>query len=652
MYQSSYKLYIYFLSVFLRLATTNIHTKYDLIENFLMKKSIDLVVLCVCWKQNDRVQIMKNLNKNYIAVKFFNTDDFFVNLSEEFMFSDNSLALTIHSPFLGIIFDWSCYKNAEFEFPRNYHWNSSYHWLMIMEKRVSYDISKFLNQKKINLTVDSEVILAYQMELNNTWLIYDIYRTAYEPRGELVIEALNYSSFGKWGNRSWKFDKRRNLRNLTLNAVIPINSYGISANKNATYIKGTEEEIMKYLVSSKRDRLGSVQKFSYATMYPITKVLLNMTMKLVTTVSWGFKINNTWDGLVGSLVNGEADFSMCIAAVRTVRMDVIDYSALSIWTFEPCFIIRRRQSSSNSVNIFLRPFNVYVWISLTIVIVLAAGVYYIIFHFESDTPTFTLKTWSDIILLKIGALCQQGSTMSPTKFSNRLIVLLILIFSMVIYQFYSSSIVSELLRPNLVNIDSIKMLDESGLNVGVEDFNILTAVIQAHIDTNPYLNRIINTKVNPKNEYLLPMEGVKKLKKGNYAFYTDPGTSYFLINDIFTEREKCDLSELLVHVPERTGFFIQKRSPYRELIIHASNILLEVGVIKKEHQYWYAKKPRCIDRNRVTEENLVSVELKDITSIFAFLLSGLLVSFIIFTIEIITHRYEIEKKQFVFRVIH
>jgi len=46
------------------------------------------------------------------------------------------------------------------------------------------------------------------------------------------------------------------------------------------------------------------------------------------------------------------------------------------------------------------------------------------------------------------------------------------------YQFYSSSIVSGLLRPAVMKIDSVQKLEESGLDVGVEDFNIINKTIE------------------------------------------------------------------------------------------------------------------------------------------------------------------------------
>lgn len=83
------------------------------------------------------------------------------------------------------------------------------------------------------------------------------------------------------------------------------------------------------------------------------------------------------------------------------------------------------------------------------------------------------------------------------------------------------------------------------------------------------MRKIIDKKIKPNSEYLLAKEGVKKIKNGFYAFYTDPATTYWLINDIFTEREKCDLSELYLNRPEVCAFAVQKKSPYKKLIDYA-----------------------------------------------------------------------------------
>lgn len=54
-------------------------------------------------------------------------------------------------------------------------------------------------------------------------------------------------------------------------------------------------------------------------------------LKIETTNSWGYKVNSKWDGIVGMLMSGEADFSISLNALRSERYDVVDYSAISTW---------------------------------------------------------------------------------------------------------------------------------------------------------------------------------------------------------------------------------------------------------------------------------------------------------------------------------
>lgn len=50
--------------------------------------------------------------------------------------------------------------------------------------------------------------------------------------------------------------------------------------------------------------------------------------------SWGYKINNTWNGVVRMLISGEIDLSIFLAAMRTERYEVVDYLAVSTWKHE------------------------------------------------------------------------------------------------------------------------------------------------------------------------------------------------------------------------------------------------------------------------------------------------------------------------------
>lgn len=70
-----------------------------------------------------------------------------------------------------------------------------------------------------------------------------------------------------------------------------------------------------------------------------------------------------------------------------------------------------------------------------------------------------------------------------------------------------------------------------------------------------------------------------------------------------------------------------------------SVILFETGLMEREHRIYYARKPECVTGKTITEESLVSVEIKDIVSLLAFLLIGFIISFVILILEMIIFRY-------------
>jgi len=56
-------------------------------------------------------------------------------------------------------------------------------------------------------------------------------------------------------------------------------------------------------------------------------------MNIKSTNSWGYKNNGKWDGIVRMVMNGEIDFPIVINAMRTERLEVCDYTAISIWKY-------------------------------------------------------------------------------------------------------------------------------------------------------------------------------------------------------------------------------------------------------------------------------------------------------------------------------
>lgn len=87
--------------------------------------------------------------------------------------------------------------------------------------------------------------------------------------------------------------------------------------------------------------------------------------------------------------------------------------------------------------------------------------------------------------------------------------------------------------------------------------------------TDPLRKKIYETKIAPPNKkpnFVSAYEGVKKMRKGMYAFHTELATGYKNVKDTFFEHEKCGLVEIS-YSPQLISPFhvIPKHSPYKEI---------------------------------------------------------------------------------------
>ncbi|XP_050432665.1 ionotropic receptor 75a-like [Adelges cooleyi] len=481
---------------------------------------------------------------------------------------------------------------------------------MINQHRGINEIDRFVKIKNISLNLDSEVFYAHWE--TDKWQLYDIYRTALSPRGRLIVGIVNETLYGKWGLRSWKYDKRTDLHNLTLNVINVANPYG-RAGLNTSERRLSGRELVNYLKSFEVYNVDTMAKFSYAAFEPLMKIF-NFSVRLRSTNSWGYKLNGSWDGMIKALVQGRADISGT-AAYKTDRLDVIDYTSVTLWLHKPCFTFLHPTGSQDNLTL-LRPFSFTVWCSLVGMLVLSVLTFYLIVkyeHFSSQLKTNSIL--ANVLLINIAAYCQQSFYVQPTKLAGRVIFILVFFFGTLLYQFYSSSIVASLLHQPVKNIDSLEKLANSRFKIGIEDSVNVRLLTKELSMINPTMENILGIKNDSrrlKAEYVLNAEGVAKVKKGGYAFFTDTATSYWFMGKLFSEKEKCELTEISLTKPSRGSMMLRKRSPYKKLFSYGYVKLLETGFVNRELRRWHANKPTCMYNKLKSGDAFTSVKLGDI----------------------------------------
>lgn len=192
--------------------------------------------------------------------------------------------------------------------------------------------------------------------------------------------------------------------------------------------------------------------------------------------------------MIGELVTHKADLGASPLFLTSDRIDVIDYLACTSETRSK-FVFRSPKLSFTD-NVFLLPFDHYVWSCLIGLVFVAAIVLFIasITEWKSKVGMSLKPSLSKIFFLNFNgflistkkshkgesflilycALTQQGSSRIPSTFGSRLIIIISFIAFMFLYASYSANIVALLQSPSN-KIKTLSDLLNSRLKFGVDD---------------------------------------------------------------------------------------------------------------------------------------------------------------------------------------
>jgi glutamate receptor, ionotropic, invertebrate len=251
-------------------------------------------------------------------------------------------------------------------------------------------------------------------------------------------------------------------------------------------------------------------------------------------------------------------------------------------------------------------------------------------------------TFIRALITTIAIFCQQGFIESFRKTSTRILLLTTILFSLIIYQFYSSYIVSSLLTEPPKTIKTLRQLIDSNMEYGVENIAYQIDFYSNYHD--PIIRELYEKKIRKKNNFMNVDEGLKLLKKGRFAFSVDTSYAYLILKEVLTDEENCELQEIKVDalIPKRTlhtGFL--KRSPLRELLVVGTQRLIEHGIVDYYTKKWSVKKPACV-RSETKTKN-VSMEAASV--IFILLTTAVIASFLILIGEIVHFRCSMKCKK-------
>lgn len=144
----------------------------------------------------------------------------------------------------------------------------------------------------------------------------------------------------------------------------------------------------------------------------------------------------------------------------------------------------------------------------------------------------------------------------------------LLIFSIFLYNYYTSSLVSSLISSKPIVFTTIKELVNSDLKFAIEDQPYtITFILQENDDV--YIQKLNSCKIyeSGKPNFLTVEDGLAKVKEGGFAYHTLVTSAYPLIAKTFTQDEICDLNEIDLIPPSVIGLVLSKHSQYTEMFM-------------------------------------------------------------------------------------
>nr|CAH7750446.1 unnamed protein product [Callosobruchus chinensis] len=334
-----------------------------------------------------------------------------------------------------------------------------------------------------------------------------------------------------------------------------------------------------------------------------------------------------WTDLLGALIRGEIDVALeCFLKMPHSVSDI----PLTQDVMKSCKNIYVQPEPSNAFrNIYLEPFDerlilcvVGTGIALSVGLTIAHRAALKYQRQERRRPFGIIGS----LIWCAGVFCQQGSIWEPTLYSDQIIVLISLLFTLLIYNSYSAFITS-VLSITLADIRTVQDLLESNYEIGYEK----------NSQDEVYLRTTNNSQLNQiyLRGYLANItnitEGLLRATKGGYGFFASGEDARRALMNISLHKCQYDVQEIPIRFTKHSvAFGVAKHSPYKQLINLSIIRMYETGIHKYITSLLFAPLIQCEARKTYN-----SARFSDISSAFLLLCLGYICSLIFLALECI-----------------
>ncbi|XP_076244128.1 ionotropic receptor 75a-like [Calliopsis andreniformis] len=507
-------------------------------------------------------------------------------------------------------------------------------WLLLRDRRTGQDANSSSHERSTNeiaemfkdMTVfpDSEVLLVTRLR-DDFMEVTSIYRPS--PYHDVIVEDR-----GDWtmdrGLRQKDFEvasrRRMDLQGTHLRSCLVM----------------TDPDTINHLTDYKNKHIDTITKANYPWILNIVE-RMNATVSFQVTNNWGYPDKNgSWNGMTGMLQRQEIDIGGTGTFFVSARIGVIDY--VQLYTRTRTLFIFRQPLLSTVSNIFTLPFHRSVWLAIGIFLLLVLVLLRLSskWEYRSGTSEYfqslnpAQQTFSDNLLVVLGAVAQQGYYYEPYRVPPRIVTLMLLIAALSLYASYTANIVA-LLQSTTDSIKTVTDLLEGPLKLGAQD--VIYNRYYFKLLQDPVRRAIVDQKIEPKGQksnWMSLEEGLRRIRTELFAFHAgECSTAYKVMQETYQEEEKCGITEINFLNILYPMIVMQRRSPYREIFRNTALLMTETGLKFREEYRLYTEKPKCHGQT-----SFISIGFTECYFALVSMGYGTLLSLLVLTLEHLWHR--------------
>ncbi|KAH8296115.1 hypothetical protein KR054_001969 [Drosophila jambulina] len=607
----------------------------------LLQSRVGFIVIFHCWPGDESLQFaLQFVNPIHPDLVYHQ----YVQIQGVEDWSHLELSYLEHmQPTLAIYVDLKC-EQAEAlleEASLRQLYNQHYHWLL-HGNHSDQEFYDFFSPFNISIDADVSYVQEYDQPDNSSvvYAIYDVYNN-----GKIIGGQLNMT-----GSYESTCDLKECRRTKYLSSLQMRTKYGnreqltdvvlrVATVVTQRPLTWSDDQLIEFLSQENETHIDSLARFGFHLTL-ILRDLLHCKMKFIFSDSWSK--SDIVGGSIGALVDQTADLTATPSLATEGRLKYLS-AIIETGFFRSVCIFRTPHNAGLRGDVFLQPFSPLVWYLFGGVLSLIGILLWITYYMECrrmwrrwrlDYLPSLLTTF----LISFGAACIQSSVLIPRSTGGRLIYFALFLISFIMYNYYTSVVVSSLLSsPVKSKIKTMQQLAESPLTVGLEPLPFTKSYL--NYSRLPEIHLFIKRKIEPqaKNpELWLPAEeGVLRVRDNpGYVFVFETSSGYAYVERYFTAQQICDLNEVLFRPEQLFYTHLHRNSTYKELFRLRFLRVLETGVYRKQRSYWVHMKLHCVAQNFV-----ITVGMEYVAPLLLMLICAYILVVLILLIELAWKRF-------------